>query len=132
MFQIRPEQLPVFDPQTEDDVLPRVRNLMRIEYPHLVEEVPEDQLDQLIRLGFRRARALGFDESSTLIRFAVLMFICAPNFDEHPRVRAVLTDRTLTQEQRLDALLQRTTDQDWQEVRERYDAAAWGDLPELG
>jgi hypothetical protein len=62
---------------------------------------------------------------SSLKAFVVTMFVAAPNFDEHPIIQRILRDEKLEPEARLDALLERTSDQNWEAVEKNYSAGAW-------
>jgi hypothetical protein len=60
------------------------------------------------------------------------MFLTAPNFDSHPLIQHVLTDKSIQPDARLVELWQRTTDQNWVAVRRSYDSGAWEVQQEAG
>jgi hypothetical protein len=47
------------------------------------------------------------------------MFEVAPTFDEQPAIARVLEDESLPPDRRMEALWDRTTDEDWEEAEAR-------------
>jgi hypothetical protein len=62
---------------------------------------------------------------AALTAFVVLMFLTAPNFDEHPLIQHMLLDEAIEPNKRLDELWQRTVDQNWVAVKQSYDPGLW-------
>jgi hypothetical protein len=54
------------------------------------------------------------------------MFVTAPNFDDHPLLKRALLDNDTDPNSRLEKLIQDSTEQNWEAVRQAYDASAWG------
>ena len=129
MIQIRPEVLAAFQAQSEAALLDRVAEHVRAEHAHIVEGLPEPLVREMVANGLARARRHGLSAESSLTAFVALMFEIAPNFDEHPAARSVLTDARLLPDDRVEALIPRLKERHWREARHRYDERAW--FPEL-
>ena len=91
-----------------------------------VEELPDEILLEMVRNGIARARNYGMSWESSLTAFVVLMFVIAPNFDQHPNIQQVLKDTTIVPDERIDHLWERTSEEDWEKVEQHYDSSAWG------
>lgn len=138
MLKIRNQQLQIFQPVAEIAFL---RKLVEYLYEHhsqvavqlpesltVITKIPEEQLKSLVTNGINRARAYGITSENTLASFVVLMFVTAPNFDEHPLIKRLLKDERIAANDRIDNLWQHTTEQNWQAVKQNYDAKAWQTL----
>lgn len=91
-----------------------------------VKKLPEETLLELVRNAVARAREYGFRTESGLAAFVVIMFEAAPNFDAHPLIRRVLKDAETTPDARLERILEETSEENWEAVKQNYDAGAWG------
>lgn len=139
MLKIRPEQQNVFDPVAEAAFERRLVKYLRKHHAAAVvrlssgsarvEALREETLAEMVRGGIARARRYGIRWESNLNAFVVLMFVAAPNFDRHPLIRRVLTDKEVAAEERLDRLWEATTEENWLAVDGAYDADAWGLSP---
>ena len=91
---IRPEQMEAFKPVAEAAFARRVAERLQQENPETIvrlpdatlaiSEVPNEVLIELVRAAMRRADQYGLNLESTIGAFVYLMFVTAPNFDEHP------------------------------------------------
>jgi hypothetical protein len=93
--------------------------------PLTVKEVPEDTLHIMVHHGITRGRKYGMTWESALSAFVTLMFVTAPNYDEHPAVRRVLRDERITPNSRVNQLWDQITEQEWETIRKDYAASAW-------
>lgn len=128
-MQIRAEQLEAFRPRADELLAARVVEHLRENHPEEVGRLPDDVLAEMVSNGLARARRYGLTLESSLTAFVVLMFVVAPNFDEHPLIRHVLTDESEPPDRRVDALAERISEANWEEAERRYDPGAW--FPEL-
>ena len=136
MLKIRPEQSEAFQPVAEAAFVAEVVDYMRKTRPQevvrlpggptTIAEIPDEILPAMVRGGIARAREYGITSSSTLAGFVSLMFISAPNFDDHPLLKRALLDNDTDPNSRLEKLIQDSTEQNWEAVRQAYDASAWG------
>src|SRR5262249_29538881 len=135
MLKIRPEHMAVFHEAAEASFLRRVVQYLRERHSSVavqlpsgittVELIPEETLFELVENGIKRARRDGMSWESALSAFVVLMFVTAPNFDDHPLIRRVMKDDKIDANARIDHLWESTTEQNWEAVKQRYDTAAW-------
>ena len=136
MLKIRPEQSEAFQPVAEAAFVAEVVDYLRKTRPQevvrlpggptTIAEIPDEILSVMVRGGIARAREYGITSSSTLAGFVSLMFISAPNFDDHPLLKRALLDNETDPNSRLEKLIQDSTEQNWEAVRQAYDASAWG------
>ena len=136
---IRPEQFKVFEEQAEAEFVEEVVEHLLDEYPDVdvrlpsqalkLEEISRPVLRKLVRCALARARGYGMSWESSLVSFVSLMFVVAPNFDEHPLVRRVLRDETSGPNARIDLLWEEVSDETWDAVELDYDPKAWNADP---
>ena len=135
VLSIRPEQMVPFEPVAEVGFVGRLAEYLRVNHIDVKVRLPsetlavmhirDDVLHLMIRNGIARARTYGLTFESALSAFVVLMFVAAPNFDIHPSIRQMLVDEKVSANERLQLLWQKTSEQDWEIVRQNYDPAAW-------
>jgi hypothetical protein len=135
MLTIRPEQFEAFNAVAEAAFIRRVAGHIRAKHSDVIVELPDATLPvkqitdelllEIVRRGIERARSYGMRWESSLTAFVVLMFVTAPNFDDHPLLQRVLKDESLAADSRIDQLWERTTDQNWEAVERSYDPEAW-------
>jgi hypothetical protein len=136
MLKIRPEQMDSFAETAQAAFVRRVAVYLRekhseviVELPDAtlaVKQIPEDMLCEMARRGVERAREYGMAWESSITAFVVLMFVAAPNFDDHPLIQRTLKDESIPPDSRIDQLWERTTDQNWEAVERGYDPQGWG------
>ncbi|MGH9900505.1 MAG: hypothetical protein ACRD68_01560 [Pyrinomonadaceae bacterium] len=135
MLTIREEQMRAFRPAADVVFAKRVATSVRANHgdasvrlpagTFTVRRLPEETLRRLVRGGIARAREYELSHESALAAFVVLMFETAPNFDRHPVIRRILTDENVPPNSRVDRLLEEVTEQNWEAVKQSYDAGAW-------
>ncbi len=94
-------------------------------YGERVDELPYEDLFLCMKSGVFRARQYGFEDFESIALFVGLMLETAPNFDEHEVIRLGLTDPRLHGADKLELMLETTSDETWQEVIEQHDEQAW-------
>lgn len=107
----------------------RLADHLRSLHGALVAGLTDDELARRVHVGVLRAGAHGITWDSTLAAYLVLMLQAAPNFDEHPVVRAILACDEIAPDLRLDALMELTDDEHWEEIAARRDERAWEGAP---
>jgi len=112
---------------TADDFVEKVRKHVRQHHRKTVKRWPDEALETLVAAGIRRARKYGLTWESTLTAFVATMFTVAPNFDEHPHVKAILEDTGVPPNTKMDLLIKRLGEETWEEVAamrddKRFDA----------
>lgn len=143
-MRIRPAQLKAFAPAAEGAFERRVAEHLREHHAGVTVKLPSADADarevevrdlddsalvEMVRGGIARARSYGMTWESSLTSFVVLMFLVAPNFDDHPLINRLLTNQAVEPDARLDELVAGATEGNWVAARRGYDASAWG--PEL-
>ncbi len=89
----------------------------------------DDELRRRVARGIERGRGWGLTWEYSLTVFVAHMFEICPTFDEHPAIRRVLSDALLPPDERIDALLERVKDEEWEEIVQDCDPeGAWRSL----
>lgn len=132
---IRSQQVDAFQVQAEIGLVKKLAEYLQayhadqiVKLPDnvtLVKYLPEKRLCELTQNGLSRARQYGMTWEASLGAFVLLMFISAPNFDQHPLVQRILRDGSVEPNARIDHLLQRVSEQNWEAVETYYEPAAW-------
>jgi hypothetical protein len=135
MLKIRSEQIRPFEAQAKTAFVERVMNYLLEnhaddvvtlpKFKSRVSALPDKVLREMVEGGIDHARNYGITWKSALISFVVLMFIIAPNFDEHERVEGVLKDGGIPADERVDKLLDELTDEEWDDIAKDYKPEAW-------
>src|SRR5262245_49764310 len=135
MLKIRPEQLEVFRPAAEAGLAGRLAAHLKERHGEevakisgsgwSVKQIPDEILSRMAQHGFDRARRYGLGWESSLAAFVVLMFVVAPNFDEHPLIQRILKDESVPPDERIDRLWQSISEQNWEAASQGYDEHAW-------
>jgi hypothetical protein len=96
-----------------------VAQYIRAEHPEAVEALSDEELLRRVSLGIDRAGSHGLTWDASITAFVAIMFEVAPTFDEQPAIARVLKDESIPADHRIDALWERTTDEDWDEAEAR-------------
>jgi hypothetical protein len=136
MIVIRPEQVEVFRTVADAAFEQRLVEYLKENHADDVVQLPtgevtiletaDETLLKMVHEGVRRARTYGLTWESSIMSFVVLMFVVAPNFDEHSSIQSILTNETLPAESRIDQFWVTTSEEDWEAIEEDYDMYAWG------
>lgn len=135
MFKIKSEQIRLFQPDAEEAFVARVMDYLRenhgeetVQLPNektTVGKISDQTLREMVGGGIRRGREYRIEWKSTLLSFVVLLFISAPNFDEHPKVSSFFVGAETVDDAAMESLTDEMTDDDWVTVEKNYDAGAW-------
>jgi hypothetical protein len=87
-----------FDAYAEERFVDRAASYVRTEFGSAIDPIDDVELRAMVKNGIARARRHGITLESSLVRFLLLMFQVAPNFDEHPAFACVLADADLPEE----------------------------------
>ena len=135
-LSIRNEQMSVIEAVAQEKFVRRIAAHLLEEYSKAVvilpvdekftvDELPEETLYDLIRVGIERARGHGLTFESSIAAFTAVMFEIAPNFDTHQLCQVLLNDEEVEPNARLDELLNVLTEKNWESIRTDYDPKAW-------
>lgn len=138
-MQIRSEHLNAFQSRADDQFIDElVEHLLEEygdtivqlpEYTTGIDEIPLAVLREIVSNGVTQARQYGMTWEYALASFVSLMFVIAPNFDEHPIIRHILSSDAVAPDERIEMLWERITDEHWDAAGENYDPLAWGFHP---
>lgn len=135
-LSIRAEQMVVIEAVAQENFVQRTVVHLLEEYPKAVvrlpddekftvEELPEETLEELVRVGIERARSHNLTFESAIAAFTAVMFEVSPNFDGHRLCQVLLNDEDVEPNNRLDELLNVLTEKNWESIKEDYDPKAW-------
>jgi len=124
-FRLRQQHLEALRPQADAAFAREVINYLQTKQQRLVADLPEDELEQRVLSGLARARQYGFKRNSSFAAFVTIMLDIAPNFDEQPAIRAILNDRSIHPDLRIDTLIQHTTERDWEQAKLHSNPEVW-------
>lgn len=125
LCSIRPEQLAAFERQAQETFGDRLFQHLKEAHSEALEQLSPDVLRARVRAGIARARQQGFVWESSLTAYVALMFEIAPNFDQHPVIRAILQEDSSDPEARISRLAVDVPDEVWEEAERLSDDADW-------
>lgn len=135
MLKIKAEQIRVFQTDADEAFVGRVMEYLRENHADAearfagekktVAEIAGERLREMVRGGIERAENHGISWKSTLLSFVVLMFLAAPNFDEHPKAAVFFSQNETVDDGKFEAFLDEMTDEDWDGVENNYDETVW-------
>lgn len=124
MFKIRDNQADVL---AEDDLIRRIEAWLRTRHPAQVAAIDPADLRAMIVHCFGVARSYGFFSERALFTFVLDMLAVGPCFHLQPKIQAILDDRGLSEEVRLDRIVDDVDDEAWDEAGEITDKVAYWD-----
>jgi len=116
MIKISKRQMAVIDSSVEEAYARDMARYLREEHPEDVAGLSDEQLYGRVHVAIARAVRYDLTWDTSITAFVAIMFAVAPNFDEQPAIRAVMSDERVPPNLRIDALWDRTTDDDWEEA----------------
>ena len=135
MLKIRQEQFDALKCQSEVAFVDRIIAFLLMRYPDLevqiptgqktIEELDRETLRGMVQAGVARAREYAMTWETSLTSFVMLMFLIAPNFDEHLPIRLTLKNEKIDPEERIDRVCEQATVDTWEAARQAYDIKAW-------
>lgn len=135
-LSIRAEQMSVIEAVAQEKFVHRIAVHLLEDYPKAVVTLPDNQkfpvdelseetLYDLVRVGIARARSHGLTFESAIAAFTAVMFEVAPNFDMHRLCQVLLNDDEIEPNVRLDELMNVLNEKNWESIRADYDPSAW-------
>ena len=91
----------------------------------VVRDLPRAQLREMIDKGLRRAEARAVTDPHDQLAFVGMMFLKAPNFDDHLVMRDAI-DAAQPGYPMMKSIIERADERVWRDVADDYDPAAWG------
>lgn len=102
-----------------------IANLVREEHGYVVDGLPDDMFQDLVRRGMTTARGYGLQTPQQLATFVLLQFEVGPEFHRHAAIQAVLQDARPTPQEKLDTILNSLPDSVWAECEAALDRQTW-------
>lgn len=128
MMRLGPEHIEALRPQSERAFAYEILDFMHNRHPELLAGMPEEAVLDRIVAGVKRAKHYGFTRHRSYAAFIVIMFEIAPNFDDHPRIKAALTNPGIPPDYRIGSFEDATTERDWVEAEALNYPKAWDAL----
>ncbi len=119
MLRIGKGQIEALDRAVDEAYARDLARYVREEHAEAVADLPDEELFRRVTIGIDRAERHGLTWDSAVSAFVAIMFEVSPTFDEVPAIAAVLADERVAPDMRLDALWDRTSDEDWDEAERR-------------
>jgi hypothetical protein len=112
---------------TSMELTNKIIEFLQNEAPEEIEGLHLDLLSQMVENGIIRARSHGFTEDNAIQDFVQLMFEIAPNFDQNPAFAKALRETSgVDQDVRAHSILERISEEEWNQAADSYDENAWG------
>jgi hypothetical protein len=125
MLIIRKEQIQEFIATNDDQLAKVVAEAVKEAVPERVVGYEDPELEQMVRLGFERARSHGLTAAEDIAAFVAVMFEVAPRFDEQTEIKQLLDDPQFSPSMRFYMLFDRAPEQAWIEAGRRYEDSFW-------
>ena len=125
MLKITPAQVQRMLDADESTLLMALERLVRAEHGGVVQGVPTDLVQRMVRTAMDTAHGLGFKRAVDVAAVTLLMFEFGPGFHRHPAVRGVLTDTRLAPAERLAAVCRDTPNAVWREIESTLHRQTW-------
>ena len=104
MTNISQDQLDRFWIADKDDFIRQLYENIVEEVPWVSRAWPPEFIRTTVAYAVDRALANGFEKDTDIRTFVDIMFAVTPDFDQHPEIHKVLSDTSLSTEERWDKL----------------------------
>jgi hypothetical protein len=129
MLIVRRDQFDAFSVGDPARFIEQMRQHIVEAMPDEIRGIPRDLVSAMIATAIERARSHGLRTAEQIAGFVSVMFEIAPNFDEEPTLRTMLSNARVTPVERWESLFTRTPalDAAWERAAAPsfYDAEAW-------
>jgi hypothetical protein len=122
LLTLSQEQLQLCAAAISHDLIKIVYWHLRDHHARAVQYLEPAALERRVSVALSRARKYALQSIADLAGFAALMFELAPNFDEHPSFKQVLSGPS---ERKMSLLSQVISDREWAEALQGYDREFW-------
>ncbi len=112
----------------EADFEARVFAYLRERQAPFVEDLPDDVLMRRVRHCLAVGRAHGFTAEAALVGFTTMMFNIGPDFWRQPAFARALKIDLPNDMDRINAVHDNVTDEDWEAAQDAADERAWPDV----
>ncbi len=98
-------------------------------HAELLASYADEPLKQHISQGLNKAQTLGFTQSANIFPCVALFFYYSPVFYRHKAIQT-LWSQAASEQEHLQALSEKVSPQQWQEIAQAATMADWQDMPE--
>lgn len=116
MIKIGKKQMALIDTAVEEAYARDMARYLREEHAEDVATLSDYELKRRVDVAIAKAVRYEMTWDESITAFVAIMFAVSPNFDDQPAIRAVMSDDRVPPNLRIDALWDRTTDEDWEEA----------------
>ncbi len=102
-----------------------ILHFLRRCYPGAVSAISDETARERIRWGLRRIGQAGVTDSRMAALFVVTQFTAGPAFHQHPSCAALLADRRVPPDARVESLFHAASNIPWDEIAAARDDNAW-------
>ena len=124
MLTLSPLQIAGFQQHAEYQFIKKIQQEFSEKYPQIFSAFPEKIQTNIISNLFDRAKYWGISWKSSLVTFAELMLVIAPNFDQQSDINEVLNRNKEQNNQTIKSITEQVPDNAWTQAE-----AATEDLP---
>jgi hypothetical protein len=117
MLRIRAEQMIAMEIALQHPLHRRIAQHVREKYALHVAHLDDAQLRDKVTAAAERAAGFGFVWQTSVLAFVSLTFTVGPYFDQHPRIAAILGDRRVPADSRIEYLADAISATEWDEAR---------------
>lgn len=103
----------------------QIAAFIRENRPSAVHSLDHEQVESMARCGIHRAQRKGIEDPHAIALYVTMMFVVAPNFDEHPAIHARLYQSPAPINYLVKHVARVTNSVEWLEAKLNYNVAAW-------
>ncbi len=111
---IRDEQRKAFRPLVEEALVSSIYDYLRAYPDPVFATLSKNELEARVKRGIEKGRQYGLTWEASLCAFVGLTVLIAPNFDLHPAVNKILTDKNIEPNERPITLVNDLSEADWE------------------
>ena len=113
---ISKQNLDAFNNADERRLREDVTSLVKEHNADLLEGLPDEEVDDMVARGIKRARSFGMRVQRSIAAFVNLKLAIAPGFYRHPDINEILTDARIGPDARVEVLPSAVDDAAWAEA----------------
>ncbi|MBV6432762.1 MAG: hypothetical protein IANPNBLG_02906 [Bryobacteraceae bacterium] len=125
MIVLRKAQLEAIQKPAMLDFSARLVAFIQEECPGQVDGLPADVLRKRVLWAQTGAQRLGLTWENSITLFVACMFQRGPNFFQHPSIRRIFQDPSILPNDRMHAVMDSVTREEWAEIESRRDDSLW-------
>jgi uncharacterized protein YehS (DUF1456 family) len=118
MLVIRQNQFDTLRTANEEKTKKQIEIYLRKNNAEAVEKKSPEELDEIINEGIKKSKDYGLKYMSSLCWFIVMMLEVSLNFDQQDQIQIHLSNKSIPPEIRIQVILEKTDDDDWDEARQ--------------